>query len=118
MINGERLREIRIKRGFTQEQLGEIIGVTKGTISLYESGQRTPKTENIVELIYALGVSADYLLGADVIVEIKNDDDPKYRFFTLEEAKFIEELRKDKFAYEVLLQNHKRGIEIIKQRIG
>lgn len=117
MFSGERLKEIRIKKGMTQEKLGEIIGVTKGTISLYENNQRKPKLENIIELMYALGVSADYLLGADVIVEIKNEEDPKYRLFTNDEVKFIEELRKDSFIYALLFQDPKRGIEIIKKRL-
>ena len=34
------------------------------------------------------------------------------------EIEFIDELRKDKLIYEILFQNPKRGIEIIKQRIG
>jgi transcriptional regulator with XRE-family HTH domain len=117
MFSGERLKEIRIKKGMTQEKLGEIIGVTKGTISLYENNQRKPKLENIIELMYALGISADYLLGADVIVEIKNEEDPKYRLLTNDEVKFIEELRKDSFIYDLLFQDPKRGIEIIKKRL-
>ncbi len=118
MFSGQRLREIRIERGYTQEQLGDIIGVTKGSISLYESGQRTPKLETVLELMYTLGVSADYLLGADVIVEVKDLSEPKYRIFTEDEVKFIEELRKHEFIYNVLFQNPKEGIDIIKKRIG
>ena len=117
MFNGQRLRDARIAKGLTQEELGEIIGVTKGSVSLYESGKRTPKIETVLELIYALGVSADYLLGADVIVEVKDLENPKYRVFTKNEVKFIEELRKDEFIYDVLFQNPKSGIEIIKKRL-
>ena len=117
MFNGARLREARIEKGFTQEALGDLIGVTKGSISLYESGGRTPKLETVLELMYTLGVSADYLLGADVIVEVKDLSDPKYRVFTEDEVKFIEELRKDDFIYHVLFQNPKEGIEIIKKRL-
>ena len=118
MFSGQRLREARIEKGFTQEQLGDIVGVTKGSISLYESNKRTPKLEIVLELMYALGVSADYLLGADVIVEVKDLEEPKYRLFTEDEVKFIEELRKDDFIYNVLFQDPKSGIEIIKNRIG
>ena len=118
MFSGQRLKEARLKMNFTQEQLGDIVGVTKGSISLYESGKRTPKLETMLEFVYALGVSADYLLGADIIVEVKDLEDPKYRVFTEDEVKFIEELRKDDFIYNVLFQNPKEGIEIIKKRIG
>ena len=105
MFNGQRLKEARLAKGFTQEALGELIGVTKGSISLYESGKRTPKLEMVLELMYSLGVSADYLLCADVIVEIKDLEDPTYRLLTEDEVKFVEELRKDDFLYHVLFQN-------------
>ena len=117
MFNGQRLKEARLAKNLTQEALGDIVGVTKGSISLYESGQRTPKLETLLEFMYALGVSADYLLGADVIVEVKDLEDPKYRIFTEDEVKFIEELRKDDFLYNVLFQEPKSGIEIIKKRL-
>ena len=117
MFNGQRLKEARLAKGFTQSALGEIVGVTKGSISLYESGQRTPKLETMLEFMYALGVSADYLLGADVIVEVKDYEDPKYRIFTEEEVKFIEEIRKDEFLYSVLFQDYKVGVEIVKKRL-
>lgn len=118
MIVGKRLREARINKGLTQSQLGEILGVTKGAVSLYESEQRSPKSENILEMIYALGVSADYLLGSDVIVEVIDEEAPKYRTVTKNEMKVIEELRKDELAYDIIFQNPKTGIEVIKQRIG
>lgn len=118
MIINERLKELRLKKGLTQTELGEYLGVSKCAISLYESGKRNPSLENILELIYLFGVSADYLLGADTIVEIKNEEDPKYRTLTKEELLFIEGIKNDKLLNEVLLFDHKRGIEIIKKRIG
>lgn len=118
MIIGSRLRDARKKRGLTQESLGEILGISKSAVSLYESEQRNPSLETVVELMYILGVSADYLLGSDVIVEVKDEEETKYRTFTKEEVAFIDDLRKDKLLYEILLENHKRGFELIKKRIG
>lgn len=117
MVSGLRLKNARIKQNMTQEQLGKLVGVSKATISLYESEKRNPKLETILEFMYVLGVSADYLLGADVIVEIKNAKTPKYRTFTKEECEFIELLRKDELVYDILLQNAKRGYEVIKSRL-
>ena len=118
MLVGSRLKEARKAKGITQDELGEILGLSKAAISLYESERRNPKLETIIEMMYVLGVSADYLLGTDVIVEVKNYNTPKYRTLRSEEIEFIDELRKDKLIYEILFQNPKRGIEIIKQRIG
>ena len=117
MIVGSRLKEARKKLNFTQEELGKELGLSKAAICLYEKEKRNPNLDTIVELMYLLGVSADYLLGADVIVEVKNMDRPKYSTLTKDELYFINELRKDKIRYEILFQDYKRGIEIIKQRI-
>ena len=118
MINGDRLRELREEKGLNQTELGEYLGVKKSAISLYEHNKRQPSLENMLELCYLFGVSMDYLFGSEIIVEIINEEDPKYRTLTKEEMLFIEDLRKDRFLNEVLLQNHKRGIELIKKKIG
>lgn len=119
MVVGARLKEARKKQNLSQEELGKLLGLSKSAISLYENERRNPTLENIIELMYILGVSADYLLGTDVIVEIKEFDSPnKYRTLTKEELTFINELRKDRILYEMLFTDGKRGVEIIKQRIG
>ena len=118
MLIGSRLKDARKKRNFTQEELGKLIGVGKSAVCCYEKETRNPTLESIIELIYVLGVSADYLLGTDTIVEIKEMETPKYRTMTKEELMFIDELRKDKVLYEVLFQDPKRGFELIKKKLG
>ena len=88
MIVGSRLKAARKKQNLTQEKLGELLGVSKSAVSLYESEQRNPSLESVVELMYILGVSADYLLGSDVIVEVLNEENVKYQTFTKEEVAF------------------------------
>lgn len=58
-----RLKQLRRHKKMTQEQLGKQAGVTKVSISLYESGRRTPDLETITKIADALEVSVDYLLG-------------------------------------------------------
>lgn len=118
MLVGSRLKEARKKQKLSQEALGKMLGLSKSAICLYESEKRNPSLETVIELIYILGVSSDYLLGVDAIVTIENEETIKYASVTKEEIAFINELRKDKIIYEILFQNHKRGIEIIKQKIG
>lgn len=117
MIKGDRLKELRKKRGLTQSKLGEILGVTKASICCYEKGTRTPTIENLIDLMEFFGVSADYLIGSDVIVTIKNHK-KRTALMTKEEVKFIQLLRKDKFLAEVLLEDPIRGIEILSKKIG
>ncbi|MFV3013930.1 helix-turn-helix domain-containing protein [Clostridium botulinum] len=60
---GERIKEERLARKMTQTDLGNICGVTKYTISLYESGKSTPNDDIKNILANYFKVSMDYLLG-------------------------------------------------------
>lgn len=61
MAFNERLREARNAKGYTQEQLGNLVGVAKSTIAGYESGNSQPDISRINELMRALDVDANYL---------------------------------------------------------
>lgn len=60
-----RMRTIRRSLGLTLKQLGDIVGLSEGAISHYETGRRQPDPEMLLSIANALGVSADYLLGND-----------------------------------------------------
>ena len=62
MSFGERLRTARKSKGYTQEQLAEIIGVAKSTLTGYERGNREPNVLKIHALAKALDVDANFLL--------------------------------------------------------
>lgn len=62
-LRGKRIRGIRKRLGLNQEQLGEKLGgVTKGSVSGYESGDTNPTPEALIELARLGGVSLDWLL--------------------------------------------------------
>lgn len=66
---GKKIREARIARGLTQEQLGEIVGLQKSAIAKYENGRVVNiKRSTLQKLANALG-----LRGSDLIIEA----DPK-----------------------------------------
>ena len=58
-----RLREWRLKRGLTQEDLARKADVPTISVSHFETGHRFPNAESLRRLADALGVSTDYLLG-------------------------------------------------------
>lgn len=58
-----RLRAARKRKKLTQEELANILNVTKGTISNYENGHSSPSNEALADLANALDVTADYLIG-------------------------------------------------------
>lgn len=60
---GERLRELRHKRKLRLDQVAEIIGVNKSSVSSYENGGRQPSYDILVSLARLYRVSTDYLLG-------------------------------------------------------
>lgn len=59
----ERIRQARKETKLSQEMLGKRVGVTKSTVSQWESGTTEPKGENLLKLADALNVSASWLLG-------------------------------------------------------
>ena len=46
MTFGERLMSLRRARGLSQEALGDMLDVTRQTVSKWELGQTTPELEN------------------------------------------------------------------------
>lgn len=60
---GERLKELRINKKNSQEEIGKVLGVTKATISNWENGKGCPVGDELKKLAKHFGVSVDYLLG-------------------------------------------------------
>ncbi len=65
MIKGlpEKLRDLRIKHGFSQRETADKLNVSPSVISGYETGERTPSTEILLAISYLYNCSTDYLLG-------------------------------------------------------
>lgn len=60
---GERIRELRLKKGLSQEQFGFETHLDRTYISGIERGQRNPSLKNIYKIAKALGVSLDKLFS-------------------------------------------------------
>ena len=70
-IFGERIRELRLKAGLQQKELGEKFGLSNNAIGMMERGNRGTTIEKLVLLAEYFHVSTDYLLGIT--------DDPTWR---------------------------------------
>lgn len=66
MSLGNKILELRKKQGFSQEQLGEKVDVTRQTISNWELGETAPNPEQLKLLSKALDISIDELLDNNV----------------------------------------------------
>lgn len=58
-----RLVQLRKKRGLTQQQIADEIGVNRGSYSNWEKGKREPSFENLIKLADILNTTTDFLLG-------------------------------------------------------
>ncbi len=65
----EHLMSLRKQRGWSQEELGSHIGVTRQTVSKWEMGQSTPELEKLMELSRLFGMSIDQLVGLEAAGE-------------------------------------------------
>lgn len=78
MVFKERLKELRSKRGLTQEQLAVSLGIPESTIRRYESVEDSmPRRERLEKIADFFGVSTDYLTGREIKAQIalKNSDE-------------------------------------------
>lgn len=59
----ERLKELRKERNVTQIQLAEALGISKGTVAMWETGKREPNFDMINRLSDFFDRRIDYILG-------------------------------------------------------
>ena len=60
---GKKIKEERMEKGYTQEELGEKIDSTGAYIGQIERGERSASLSKIILIAQALNVSLDYLIG-------------------------------------------------------
>ena len=73
----ERLLELRKKNGWSQEELGYKLDVSRQTISKWESGQTTPELEKLRTLSKIFDISVDELINEEDIVKKENVEKEK-----------------------------------------
>ena len=61
IIIGENIKQYRLQNGWTQQELGAKIGISKNAIGNYEKGFRSPKKDTMFDLANAFNVSIDDL---------------------------------------------------------
>src|SRR6266480_888425 len=62
---GDRIREAREAKGWTQEDLAAKAGISKGFLSDVENNKRNVSAENALKIADALGVSLDFLMRGE-----------------------------------------------------
>lgn len=60
----ERLRKLRSKKDYTQEEVSRLLGINRARYTQYELGSRKPDFETLRKLAELYNTSIDYLLGS------------------------------------------------------
>ena len=76
MILADKLIENRKKCGWSQEELADKLGVSRQSVSKWESAQAVPDMKKIVQMSKEFGVSTDYLLRDDIETAGESDSIP------------------------------------------
>ena len=62
MTFGEKLQKLRTRAGLSQDQLAELLDVSRQAVSKWERNEAMPEAEKLVRISRQFGVSTDYLL--------------------------------------------------------
>lgn len=60
---GDEIKAARKKAGMTQTELAEQLGVSKGTVAMWELNQRNPSVKMLQKICIVLGTTPDSILG-------------------------------------------------------
>lgn len=63
MAVGDKIAELRNRRGLSQYQLAKMLNVATSTLGMYETNKRKPNVEMLEQIAEFFNVSTDYLLG-------------------------------------------------------
>ncbi len=64
----DRLLDLRRKAGYSQEQLADLLGVSRQAISKWEGAQGRPEVDNVVKLAQIYRVSTDFIIAGSAVV--------------------------------------------------
>ena len=70
MLLGEKIRNARVEASLTQEELAEMIMVSRAAVAKWEGGRGLPDVANLKVIADALGVTVDYLLDKDNAIDV------------------------------------------------
>lgn len=109
MTLGEKIYRLRSERGLSQEAFGDMLGVSRQSVSKWETDQSQPELEKIVAISDLFGTSTDYLLK-------ENMEIPEPGF--VEKEAETSYGKQKKFHYEYKSKKMVRGIPLVHVNFG
>ena len=100
MILADKITEERKKNGWSQEELAEKLGVSRQSVSKWESAGSVPDLQKVIQLAELFGVSTDYLLKDALGQESRgmgtgNDPESTLHQVSMEEANAFLNIKKE-----------------------
>lgn len=90
-----RIKEALERKGYSQQDLADLSGINKSSISHYVNGTHAPGNISAYKMAKVLGVSPEWLMGFD-------EDMLKETEFTTASASLVSKIRQDKELTEAL----------------
>lgn len=85
---GERIKELRKRKHWTQDELAHLLEVAPSSVGSYERGSRQPTIENLIRMSKYFNVSLDYLL-------CQTEDERTLSNFKKEDSKDLKDFLRD-----------------------
>ncbi len=116
MLIGKRIKDMRLEKGMSQQELGDLIGVTKVSICGYENGTRTPSLDTFCILADIFETTTDYLLGREVPV-VTEDGSEYIGVVSRDDINIINEIKHYPTLYGKLIKDVKRYVSLIVKKM-
>lgn len=101
---GDKLVELRKRRGLSQQEISDKLDVSRGTYSLWETNKRRPELDSLIAIADFYGVSVDYILGRDAHTAAASRFDDPMIDLSEEARKSVEEF------IEFVRKKNKKGM--------
>lgn len=74
MTIGEQIKNLRLEKGYDQQDICAFLNIEQSTLSNYENDRRVPKPDMISKMADFFGVTTDYILGRTTNIELTKKD--------------------------------------------
>lgn len=122
MTLGEKIYRLRVEKGFSQEAFGEMLNVSRQSISKWETDQSVPELNKIVAISEMFGVSTDYLLKEpeEYSTDSGNQDSIYETGDSIVKNGTTQQviIQRQTFEYEYKSQKSWRGLPLVHVHIG
>jgi len=126
MINGKKLKELRMSKGLKQKELAEIMNISASSICGYEKENKSPDADTLKDLCKNLKTTPNYLLDFDIEITINEEIDDSYNSNTNRESIYISnsdlellnELKRYDLLYKQISEDPKKWFEKINSRFN